>query len=188
MNAIMKNKMALILTCLLLIVNHSYSQLPSFGDLGFMNTYKENKFYWGLSFDTCDKLKSIEQTKYKLVYKSGVLTKGKRIGAFDNDSNFYIKYDERGNIIAKQEYTSLGKQSRTYTHKYDECNNTFEVRGYNSDGEWVYLEKYTYNILGALIVEEYYDINTFKKYSHGYNENGNIIESLYTEIHGYPLM
>jgi hypothetical protein len=161
--------------------------LPSYGDLGFLNTYKENKFYWGISFDTFGKIKSIDQTKYKLSFKSGKLQKGRRIGDFDNDSNYYIKFDEQGRIIETIDYPKYSNY-RTYSYNYDEFDNLIEVKGYNPNGDCVSAEKYTYNEFGGLFQEEFFQINTYKKYTHNYDENYNDIETFYTELHGYPLI
>ena len=178
-------KILFILLQLIFVVNHSYAQLPSYGDLGFLNTYKENKFYWGISFNNSSNVKSIEQTKYKLSFKSGKLIKGRKIGSFDNDSNYYVKFDELGRITETIDYPK-GSNFRTYTYDYDEFENLFRVKGFNSNGDCVSAEKYTYNELGKLIQEEFFQANTYKKYTHCYNENN--VETFYTELHGYPLI
>ena len=180
-------KILFIFLQLIFVVNHSYSQLPSYGDLGFLNTYKEKKFYWGISFDTFGKTKSIDQTKYKLSFKSGKLQKGRRIGDFDNDSNYYIKYDELGRVIETIDYPKYSNH-RSYTYNYDEFDNLIEVKGYNPNGDCVRVEKYTYDELNKLIQEEFFEANTYKKYTHCYNENDNNVETFYTELHGYSLI
>jgi hypothetical protein len=161
--------------------------LPSYGDLGFLNTYKEHKFYWGLSFDTFGKIKSIDQTKYKLRFKSGKLQKGRRIGDFDNDSNYYIKFDELGRVIETIDYPKYSNQ-RNYSYNYDQFGNLLQVKAYHPNGDCVSVEKYSYDGLDKLTQEEFFEANTYKKYTHCYNENDNTIETFYTELHGYPLI
>lgn len=178
-----KLKILCIVAVVLIIVNPCHSQLPSFGDLGFFNTYKENKFYWGLSFNTYGKVKSISQTKYKLENKSGKLIKGRKIGNFDNDSNFIIKFDEYGNIIESVKYSFLVKTEISYTYNYDDNGNIIEVRGYNPDSRWVSVDKYQYDNHGKLIEEEFFYSNIHKKCNHTYDDKDNVIETNCSKIH-----
>lgn len=163
------------------------AQLPSYGDLGFLNTYKEFKFYWGISFENKGQIKSIDQVKYYLKEKSGKLVKGKKKGEFDNDSNIYIEFDKQGNIIKTIEQL-LGKYEIDYTNNFDDYGNLIEIKGCNPKGEWINLERYTYDSLGKLILEERFPYtDVYQKYVYKYDENGNNIETLYTKIEGYSI-
>jgi hypothetical protein len=177
-----------LLSYLLFIGNYSYSQLPSYGDLGFLNTYKAHKFYWGVTFNTNGKIKSIDQTKYMLRSKSGKLKKGKIIGAIGNDSNFQLKFDEAENLVYQIKFTPLGKIVTSYAYQYDESNHLIEIKGYDSQEECISLNKYTYDELGHLIDEEFITLNTYRKHTHSYDVSGNSIETHYTELHGYPFI
>lgn len=195
---------------ILLIVNYSYSQTSRLRELGsFLYTYKHNKFYWGLSFELNDNIKSIEQKKYRLISKSGKLIRGRSIKS-DNDSNIFLKFDEYGNVVEEKYYNypfkaksthkmniydaygnimeiklyaSDGKLQEIYNFIYDENTNLIEIKGNNTKRQLINNIKYTYDEIGHVIEKEWIvDSNTYKKYGYSYDKNDNLIEIIYTNL------
>lgn len=191
------------------MVNPCHSQLPRLSDLGeFLFNYKENKFYWGLSFDFNGNIKSIDQKKYRLVSKSGSLQRGRFIQT-DNQTNLYMEFDENENVVEiKYNYSTQvktnkyinvynenkqlieikvcgadGKLKETYTQIYDENNKIIEIKGANAKGAFINKKTYKYDTIGHIIEKEWIvDSNTYKKYVYSYDENDNLIEIVYTNL------
>ena len=93
-------------------------------------------------------------------------------------------------IFFKAENTAIQENplSAQELHLIDKIGNLIEVKGYKPNGSCVYMEKYTYNNNQKLIQEEIFQLNTYKKYTYDYDKNNRIIESFYSELHGYPLV
>ena len=163
------------------------SQLSNIQNSNYLNTYETNKFYWGVTWQEYGSIRSINQTKYRLSIQEGKYMKGERISNLDNRSNIRMQFDEFGNLIGKdQDY--MGTRSETYSYRYDAYGNLLEIKTHDKSGDWRRSEIYTYDEFGQLLQEEIVSSDTYMKYYYNYNEYGEIVDTFYTEWHGYSLV
>ncbi|MFH1004720.1 MAG: hypothetical protein V1781_04395 [Bacteroidota bacterium] len=129
----------------------------------------------------CGKVKSITEISYRALEKSGKIIKGeKEIRVFlGNDK--HILFNDKGNIIEKILYW-LWDDGNTYsaklTYKYDEKENLIEKNECKSDGtlnmKWIYKYDEKENRIEKNEYESDEILN--RKYIYKYDEKGNISE------------
>lgn len=95
----------------------------------------------------------------------------------------FSSFDAQGNLVKKSYYNFEGDLSFQRNYKYDNHGNLIETSRYNSEGS---LDcQYKYDAQGNLIQESiYYSARSalIIKYKHGFDENGNPIETISTTL------
>ena len=124
------------------------------------------------------KVKSINEFSYEAIEKFGNIKRGKRKRKLSWDLDEYIIFDNKGNKIEENKYSSDGNLKYKYTYKYDNKGNKIEVNYYNSDGSLESKQLYKYDNNGNEIEADYYNPvgSLADKWTYKYNEKGNIIE------------
>jgi hypothetical protein len=123
------------------------------------------------------KVKSVEEIKHNAVVKFGEATKGEKM------SSFLFKYDEKGNLIERNEYNSDNSLKIKTTYKYDEKGNRIGLNQYNSAGSLNSKETYKYDEKGNRIELNWY-ISDGSLYTCKYDEKGNWIEGNFYNSNG----
>jgi len=124
------------------------------------------------------KVKSVRETSYKAIDRFGEIQKGDIIDEFSLFSNYYVLYNNRGNILTEIEYDLDGSIDNKSTYSYDKNNRVLEIIWLNNDGSqdrWI--SKYDEH--GYLVEDKWYedDGSLYLKYQYVNDNNGNILST-----------
>ena len=132
-------------------------------------------------------VKILEQSQFKAIDSSGVITKGDRVNkSFIFRDNIKVTFNENKDVLEKEAYDSNRKLRTKDTYKYDGNNNLLEwielVKSEKPDRGYKHTYKFKYDDTNKKIKQEEYHTDsttTLFKYSiYKYDDQDNLIKDI----------